>query len=88
MAAIEQNSPKKRVLVAGGAGYIGTHTLIELLSAGQPVVVVDNLCNSDQEGLKRVREITGVSHVHLFATPFQKPLPLIHSSVVSFSVCS
>jgi hypothetical protein len=65
MAAIEENSPKKRVLVAGGAGYIGTHTLIELLSAGQPVVVVDNLCNSDPEGLKRVREITGVSVMYI-----------------------
>jgi len=58
-AAMEQ---KKRVLVAGGAGYIGTHTLIELLTAGERVVVVDNLCNSDIESLSRVREITGVRH--------------------------
>jgi len=61
-AAMEQ---KKRVLVAGGAGYIGTHTLIELLTAGERVVVVDNLCNSDIESLSRVREITGCAPENL-----------------------
>eukprot|EP00614_Pseudopedinella_elastica_P015217 CAMPEP_0172582584 /NCGR_PEP_ID=MMETSP1068-20121228/2069_1 /TAXON_ID=35684 /ORGANISM="Pseudopedinella elastica, Strain CCMP716" /LENGTH=356 /DNA_ID=CAMNT_0013376023 /DNA_START=78 /DNA_END=1148 /DNA_ORIENTATION=- len=50
---------KKYVLVTGGAGYIGSHTCVELLNAGEKVVVVDNLCNSDVESLKRVREITG-----------------------------
>lgn len=48
-----------RVLVTGGAGYIGSHTCVELLSAGFDVVVVDNLCNSKEESLRRVREITG-----------------------------
>ena len=47
------------VLVTGGAGYIGSHTCVELLEAGRDVVVVDNLCNSSEESLKRVQEITG-----------------------------
>jgi UDP-glucose 4-epimerase len=48
-----------RVLVTGGAGYIGSHTCVEMLEAGMEVVVVDNLCNSKEESLRRVREITG-----------------------------
>ncbi|MFA9462884.1 MAG: UDP-glucose 4-epimerase GalE [Velocimicrobium sp.] len=47
------------ILVTGGAGYIGSHTLIELLTAGYEVVVVDNLCNSSKEALTRVKKITG-----------------------------
>lgn len=47
------------ILVTGGAGYIGSHTCIELLEAGYEVVVVDNLCNSSRESLTRVEEITG-----------------------------
>ena len=47
------------ILVTGGAGYIGSHTCIEMLKAGHSVVVVDNLDNSSQESLKRVEEITG-----------------------------
>ena len=49
------------VLVTGGAGYIGTHTIIELDKAGYEVVVVDNLCNSKITGLKRVEKIIGKS---------------------------
>jgi UDP-glucose 4-epimerase len=48
-----------KILVTGGAGYIGSHTVIELLQAGHEVVVADNLCNSKEESLRRVREITG-----------------------------
>ncbi|MDB5887780.1 MAG: galE [Rhodocyclales bacterium] len=47
------------ILVTGGAGYIGSHTCVELLNAGYDVVVVDNLCNSKAESLRRVEEITG-----------------------------
>ena len=47
------------ILVTGGAGYIGSHTCVELLKAGYEVVVVDNLCNSCEESMERVQEITG-----------------------------
>ena len=47
------------ILVTGGAGYIGSHTCVELLNAGLEVVAVDNLCNSSRESMKRVMEITG-----------------------------
>lgn len=47
------------ILVTGGAGYIGSHTCIELLKAGYDVVVVDNLYNSSEKAIKRVEEISG-----------------------------
>ena len=49
------------ILVTGGAGYIGSHTCVELLQNGYEVIVVDNLCNSKEESLRRVEEITGKS---------------------------
>eukprot|EP00741_Cyanophora_paradoxa_P021615 tig00000241_g20864.t1 len=49
----------KKILVTGGAGYIGSHTCVELLAAGYGVSVLDNLCNSSEECLKRVEEISG-----------------------------
>ena len=53
------------ILVTGGAGYIGSHTLIELIEAGYTPVVVDNLSNSSPEALKRVEKITGAKiHFH------------------------
>ena len=49
------------VLVTGGAGYIGSHTCLELLEQGYGAVVVDNLCNSNPESLRRVEQLTGKS---------------------------
>ena len=49
----------KTVLVTGGAGYIGSHTCVELLNSGYNVAVIDNLCNSSEESLKRAEKITG-----------------------------
>lgn len=47
------------ILVTGGAGYIGSHTCVELLNAGYEFIVVDNLINSSEKALERVQEITG-----------------------------
>ncbi|NOQ46888.1 MAG: UDP-glucose 4-epimerase GalE [Desulfobulbaceae bacterium] len=49
------------IIVTGGAGYIGSHTCLELLNAGHRVTVLDNLCNSSREALKRVEGLTGKS---------------------------
>ena len=48
-----------KVLVAGGCGYIGSHTCVEFLNNGYEIVVADNLCNSSVEALRRVEELTG-----------------------------
>ena len=48
-----------KILITGGAGYIGSHTALELLNKGYEVVVYDNLSNSSQESLRRVEELTG-----------------------------
>lgn len=50
---------EKKILVTGGAGYIGSHTCVELLNSGYGVVVLDNFSNSSPESLKRVEKITG-----------------------------
>lgn len=47
-----------KILVTGGAGYIGSHTCVELLNAGHEVIVLDNLCNSSAESLNRVEKLT------------------------------
>ncbi|MBQ5596128.1 MAG: SDR family NAD(P)-dependent oxidoreductase, partial [Rikenellaceae bacterium] len=57
---------KRCVLVTGGAGYIGSHTAVELVEAGYDVVLVDNLSNSDELAVEGVRHITGVE------IPFEK----------------
>lgn len=49
------------ILLTGGAGYIGSHTIIELVKAGHDVVVIDNLYNSKEEAIKRVESITGTT---------------------------
>lgn len=50
-----------RILLAGGAGYIGSHTAVELIHAGHDVVIVDNYSNSSPEAVKRIEEVTGHS---------------------------
>ena len=50
---------KECVLVSGGAGYIGSHTCVELLNSGYDVTVIDNLCNANPKSLERVEAITG-----------------------------
>ena len=57
------------VLVTGGAGYIGSHTCVELLRSGYDIIVVDNLVNSSPEALRRVEQITG------------KPVPFVQADV-------
>ena len=47
------------ILVTGGAGYIGSHTCVELLNAGYDIVVLDNLSNSCEKSLEVVKELTG-----------------------------
>lgn len=48
-----------KILVTGGAGYIGSHTAVELLNAGHEVVIVDNLYNSSEKAVDRIQELTG-----------------------------
>ena len=55
-----------QILVTGGAGYIGSHTLIELYKAGHTAVVVDNLSNSNPESLRRVADIIGVPEIPFY----------------------
>ncbi|MEZ5618846.1 MAG: UDP-glucose 4-epimerase GalE [Rhodocyclaceae bacterium] len=51
--------PARKILVTGGAGYIGSHTCVELLQAGHDVVIVDNLCNSRRKVIGRIERIAG-----------------------------
>ena len=48
-----------KILVTGGAGYIGSHTCVELLNAGHKIVVVDNLSNSSPKSIDAIKDITG-----------------------------
>ena len=52
-------SKKRTVLVSGGAGYIGSHTAVELLNADYDVVVIDNLSNSERDSIEGIEKITG-----------------------------
>lgn len=71
----------KKILVTGGAGYIGSHTIIELVAAGYVVEVVDNLSNSSQEAIKRVEKITqSIVPLHIFDLSDKKALNKLFSS--------
>ena len=70
------------ILVTGGAGYIGSHTCVELLKAGQDVVVFDNFCNSHPESLKRVETITG-RKLHLIEGDIRDQ-PVLESAMRQF----
>jgi len=61
------------ILVTGGAGYIGSHTCVELLTAGHGVVIVDNLSNSKLEAVKRVAEIAGRAPIFIEADLLDAP---------------
>ena len=52
-------TPGETILVTGGVGYIGSHTVLELLQAGYEVIIADNLCNSNLECLSRVQQLAG-----------------------------
>jgi len=62
-----------RILVTGGAGYIGSHTCVELLEAGYEVVILDNLANSSEQSIDRVREISGKEAVFHRVDLLDKP---------------
>ena len=51
---------KKKILVTGGTGYIGSHTSVELIEEGFDVVIIDNLYNSEAEVVDKIQKITGV----------------------------
>ena len=90
-----------KILVTGGAGYIGSHTTLALLEAGYEVVVVDNFCNSSAESLSRVEKICGkapilvegdIRDVDLLHSIFRKyqisaVLPFAGLTAVGESVC-
>ncbi|KAK4770666.1 hypothetical protein SAY87_031198 [Trapa incisa] len=59
MATVAGSSSKKTILVTGGAGFIGTHTVVQLLNGGFRVSIIDNLDNSVPEAVERVRELVG-----------------------------
>ena len=61
------------ILVCGGAGYIGSHTCVELLNAGYDIVVADNFYNSCPKAVERIRQITGKEFRFLRSRPDQCP---------------
>ena len=58
------SSNKEKILVTGGLGYIGSHTVVELIEAGYEIFIVDNLSNSSIDVLKGIEKITGVKPVY------------------------
>ena len=78
------------ILVTGGAGYIGSHTCVELLNAGYEIIVIDNLINSSIKALERVEEITGKKltfyNVDLLDRPALENV-FDKESIVGYSFC-
>lgn len=60
MAAYFMKAMRKMILVTGGTGYIGSHTVVELLTTGHEIIILDNLSNSRREVLQSIEEITGI----------------------------
>ena len=73
----------KTILLAGGAGYIGSHTAVELLNSGYDVVVVDNYRNSCPESIRRVEKITG-KKVKLYEADFADKVALDKKTYTTF----
>lgn len=69
----------KSILVTGGAGYIGSHTVLQLLLGGFRAIVVDNLDNSSEEAIRRVGEIAGESRENL--TFYKVYVPFLDSEM-------
>ena len=64
----------KKILVTGGAGYIGSHTIVELFKANYEPIIVDNMCNSDERNIKGINKIIGkeVKHYKIDCTNEKK----------------
>ena len=62
----------KTILLTGGAGYIGSHTAVELIERGYEVIIADNLCNSSEDVLDRIKEITGTKPKFYFVDLTEK----------------
>ena len=73
---------KECVLISGGAGYIGSHTAVELIQAGYDVVIVDNLSNSEMAAVEGVRQITGVNVLHGVALRYFNPVGAHPSALI------
>ena len=77
---IVPSTGNKQILISGGAGYIGTHTIVCLLEAGYDVTVVDNLVNSNEESLRRVQAITACdpNRIRFYNVDICNPVTMEH----------